>query len=59
MDPIYQRLRETLFFERDLIAVPDEEEILLGYVIPQVIVGAGHRWLWHGGRCYFGRAQPS
>jgi len=55
MEQIYQRLKDSFFTELDLIPALDEEEILLSYVIPRVIAGAGHQWLWLSGKCYFGR----
>ncbi|MBL7644571.1 MAG: hypothetical protein JNK74_00135 [Candidatus Hydrogenedentes bacterium] len=55
MTPIYQRIKDSFFTERDLIPAAEEDEILLSYVIPRVIAGAGHQWLWLSGKCYFGR----
>lgn len=55
MTPIYQRLRNSFFSEPDLIPATEEDEIVLAYVIPRVIVDASHQWLWLGGKCYFGR----
>jgi hypothetical protein len=54
MTPIYQRIRDSFFTERDLIPASEEDEILLSYVIPRVIASAGHQWLWLSGKCYFG-----
>lgn len=35
----------------------EEDEILATYIIPHVeTVARAHRWLWHEGRCYVGRA---
>ncbi len=35
----------------------EEDEILATYIIPRVeTVARAHRWLWHEGRCYVGRA---
>lgn len=62
MTPIYQRLRESFFSERDLITAPEEDEIVLSYVIPRVMASAGHQWRWLSGKCYFGQmgdADPS
>lgn len=56
MTPIYQRLKDTFFTERDLFTASEEDEILLSYVIPRVIASAGHQWLWLSGKCYFGRS---
>ena len=34
----------------------EEDEILATYIIPHVeSVARAHQWLWHEGRCYFGR----
>lgn len=57
MTPIYQRLRDSFFSERDLIPAPEEDEILLSYVIPRVMASAGHQWRWLSGKCYFGQAD--
>lgn len=55
MTPIYQRLRDSFFTERDLIPAMEEDEIVRSYVIPRVIASAGHQWRWLSGQCYFGQ----
>lgn len=57
MTPIYQRLRNSFFSERDLIPTVEEDEILLSYVIPRVIARAEHQWRWFRGKCYFGYGE--
>ena len=59
MTPIYQRLKESFFSERDLIPALEEDEILLSYVIPRVMASAGHQWRWLSGKCYFGQVDDA